>query len=70
MWEFTGKHRPKFALEPQAGQESVWDYPRPPALTSSSDEQVEVALNGVTLAMSHRTLRVLRDCTPAHLLHS
>ena len=50
MWEFTGKHRPKFALEPQAGQESVWDYPRPPALTSSSDEQVEVALNGVTLA--------------------
>ena len=58
MWEFTGKQRPKFALEPQEGQESVWDYPRPPALISS-DEQVEVVLNGVTLANSHRTLRVL-----------
>ncbi len=32
MWEYTGKQRPPFAEEPAPGQESVWDYPRPPAL--------------------------------------
>ena len=28
----TGQSRPDFAIEPGPGQESVWDYPRPPAL--------------------------------------
>ena len=32
MWEYTGKQRPPFAHDPGPGQESVWDYPRPPAL--------------------------------------
>lgn len=63
MWEFTGKQRPKFALEPKEGQESVWDYPRPPAL-SPCCERVEVALSGVTLASSLRTLRVLETAHP------
>ena len=63
MWEFTGKQRPKFALEPKEGQESVWDYPRPPAL-SPCGERVEVALSGVTLASSLRTLRAWRPHTP------
>ena len=30
MWTFRGQHRPDFAVEPKPGQESVWDYPRPP----------------------------------------
>jgi len=40
------------------GQESVWDYPRPPALDPSS-ERVVVRFAGVTIADSKRTVRVL-----------
>ena len=34
MWTHRGRHRPAFAMTPAAEQESVWDYPRPPALLS------------------------------------
>jgi hypothetical protein len=30
MWEYTGIKRSPFAQTPAPGQESVWDYPRPP----------------------------------------
>jgi hypothetical protein len=30
-WKYTGKERPPFAIAPTEGQESVWDYPRPPS---------------------------------------
>lgn len=30
-WRYQGGDRPDFAVEPGPGQESVWDYPRPPA---------------------------------------
>ncbi len=40
------------------GQESVWDYPRPPALDPST-ELVVVAFAGTTLAESRRAIRVL-----------
>ena len=40
------------------GQESVWDYPRPPALDPSR-EHVVVIFGGVTIAESHRAMRVL-----------
>jgi len=36
MWEFQGQKRPDFAQPPGAGQESVWDYPRPPRLEPTS----------------------------------
>lgn len=32
MWTYRGQKRPEFAQEPGEGQESVWDFPRPPAL--------------------------------------
>jgi len=32
QWKYRGQERPPFALAPQPGQESVWDYPRPPRL--------------------------------------
>jgi hypothetical protein len=41
MWQFTGKQRPSFAIEPnegQEGQESVWEYPRPPICVEDSRE--------------------------------
>ena len=40
------------------GQESVWDYPRPPAL-DPSDEHVVVRFAGETIAESRRAVRVL-----------
>lgn len=40
------------------GQESVWDYPRPPAL-DPSDEHVVVTFAGTTVAESRRAIRVL-----------
>jgi len=40
------------------GQESVWAYPRPPALASTT-EHVVVRLGGETIAESRRAIRVL-----------
>ena len=40
------------------GQESVWDYPRPPAL-DDSDEHVLVSFAGRTIAESRSAVRVL-----------
>jgi uncharacterized protein (DUF427 family) len=43
--------------EPGPGQESVWDYPRPPSLLPTA-RRVRVAFNGVSIADSVRALRV------------
>ena len=48
---------------PAPGQESVWDYPRPPRV-EPSDETVEVWVGGVRVASSTRTLRVLETSHP------
>ncbi|WP_299446653.1 DUF427 domain-containing protein [uncultured Phycicoccus sp.] len=48
---------------PGPGQESVWDYPRPPAVEPSR-EPVEVWLGGARVAASTRTLRVLETSHP------
>ena len=32
LWRYTGEDRPLFAMPNVTGQESVWDYPRPPKL--------------------------------------
>jgi uncharacterized protein (DUF427 family) len=50
-------------IEPGPGQESVWDYPRPPAL-DPVDRLVRVVFNGVTVAESRRTIRVLETSHP------
>ena len=63
MWEFTGNNRPEFARPPGPGQESVWDYPRPPVLVPS-DEQVDVSFQGIPIASSRATLRVLETAHP------
>jgi hypothetical protein len=36
MWKYNGSQRPPFAETPAPGQESVWDYPRPPKLVADS----------------------------------
>lgn len=50
-------------IEPQPGQESVWDYPRPPRLEPSS-KRIRVIFQGITLADSQQTQRVLETSHP------
>ncbi len=50
-------------VPPGPGQESVWDYPRPPRV-EPSEELVEVRLGGRVIARSSRTLRVLETSHP------
>lgn len=45
------------------GQESVWDYPRPPRV-ESSDAEVEIVLGGVSIARTRSALRVLETSHP------
>jgi uncharacterized protein (DUF427 family) len=63
MWEYRGQKRPPFAQQPQQGQESVWDYPRPPLL-KPCDCLVVVKADGEILARSSRTFRVLETASP------
>ena len=50
-------------VEPGPGQESVWDYPRPPKL-EDSDRRVKVVFGGVTLAYTTSAKRVLETSHP------
>jgi uncharacterized protein (DUF427 family) len=49
--------------KPGAGQESVWDYPRPPRVEPVS-ERIRVVFNGVTIAETTRAQRVLETSHP------
>jgi uncharacterized protein (DUF427 family) len=50
-------------IEPGPGQESVWDYPRPPRLEETG-KHIRVIFNGVTIADTRRALRVLETSHP------
>ncbi len=50
-------------VEPGPGQESVWDYPRPPRL-EDSDKRIKVVFGGVTLAYTTRAKRILETSHP------
>jgi uncharacterized protein (DUF427 family) len=43
---------------PRPGQESVWDYPRPPRVEACS-KRIRVVFNGITVADTRAALRVL-----------
>jgi uncharacterized protein (DUF427 family) len=51
-------------IEPQDGQESVWDYPRPPRVEKCS-KRLKVVFNGVVIAESTEAYRVLETSHPA-----
>jgi uncharacterized protein (DUF427 family) len=63
MWTHRGKHRPAFAMTPAAGQESVWDYPRPPALLSDS-RHITITWGDTLVLSSDRAVRVLETASP------
>lgn len=50
-------------IEPGPGQESVWDYPRPPRVEVST-KPVEVVFAGIVIASTNRGLRVLETSSP------
>jgi uncharacterized protein (DUF427 family) len=62
-WVHRGGARPAFAVEPGEGQESVWDYPRPPALVADS-RRVIVRRGEVIVADTRRALRLLETSHP------
>ena len=55
--------RPTNVQRPGPGQESVWDYPRPPAVEPVG-ALVRVELAGELIASSATTLRVLETASP------
>lgn len=63
QWTNTGRSRPSFAEEPGPGQESVWDYPRPPALVDD-ERLVVVGDQEQPLASTRRSMRVLETASP------
>ncbi len=63
MWKFRGQKRPEFAVVPGTGQESVWDYPRPPKLAADG-RLVKVCYGEQTVASSNKTYRVLETASP------
>jgi uncharacterized protein (DUF427 family) len=50
-------------ITPGPGQESVWDYPRPPRVEDSS-KHIQVFFNGVVIADTRRAKRVLETSHP------
>lgn len=50
-------------IPPGPGQESVWDYPRPPRL-EDTPKRLRVIFNGVTIADTTRAKRVLETSHP------
>jgi uncharacterized protein (DUF427 family) len=63
LWHYVGSERPSFAEAPGPGQESVWDYLRPPRIASDAREVV-IRVGAVEIARSRRALRILETASP------
>jgi len=50
-------------ITPGSGQESVWEYPRPPRLEATT-RRIRVVFNGETIADTHCAHRVLETSHP------
>lgn len=62
-WRWRGDDRPAFAVVPQPGQTSVWDFPRPPRVVSDAREVV-VRWGDLEVARTRRAVRVLETAHP------
>ncbi|MEJ7732670.1 MAG: DUF427 domain-containing protein [Polyangiaceae bacterium] len=62
-WQWRGAERPPFALTPGPGQESVWDYPRPPVIVADT-RQVVVRQGSRVVADTRRAHRLLETSHP------
>ncbi len=61
--DFSGIFRRPRPIKPGPGQESVWDYPRPPRIEPRS-ERVVVRLGGQVIAETTDAVRVLETSHP------
>ena len=59
----TITRKPENTILPEPGQESVWDYPRPPTL-KPDERLVTVEFGGIEIARSSSTIRVLETSHP------
>ena len=62
-WRAFPRRRPTNIETPARGQESVWDYPRPPRVESVS-KLLRVEFAAVTVAQTARGLRVCETSSP------
>ena len=62
-WRNFPRVRPQTIVVPGPGQESVWDYPRPPRV-ERVPHRVRVDFAGIVLADSTRALRVCETSSP------
>jgi uncharacterized protein (DUF427 family) len=63
QWRYRGADRPAFAQSPKAGEESVWDYPRPPRIVPDT-RLVQVYFGDRCIAESSAAVRVLETSSP------
>ena len=63
MWNYQGKERPAFAIVPEPGQESVWDYPRPP-IAKRCSRLVEVKYGDTVIASTAKSYRLMETASP------
>ena len=63
MWRYRGRGRPPFAVAPGPGQESVWDYPRPPRLEEDR-RRVRVVCGSTVVADTTGAFRILETASP------
>ena len=61
-WKYTGGSKPPFAAKPRPGQESVWDYPRPPRIVA--DRREILVRKGDLRIAARETYRILETAGP------
>ncbi|KAA3648034.1 MAG: DUF427 domain-containing protein [Chloroflexi bacterium] len=57
-WRNFKRQRPAEIVKPGPGQESVWDYPRPPAV-QEVEQRIRVEFDGETMADTTKALRIV-----------
>ena len=57
-WQAFERERPRDIATPLPGQESVWDYPRPPRIEPVQG-RLRVEFAGITVADTTRAVRVI-----------
>lgn len=62
-WNNTGNTRPPFAIAPKKGQQSVWDYPRPPSI-EKINKKIVVKYKGIEIVNSFDALAVMETASP------
>ncbi|MBK5969308.1 MULTISPECIES: DUF427 domain-containing protein [Thiorhodovibrio] len=62
-WQYRGQQRPPFAQVPEPGQESVWDYPRPP-IYRPDDRLITVHAGESRIANTESAIRALETGSP------